>query len=314
MAESRLRQDILKRIREDYPPRKSGVLIFGRPAGPSTGAGHPDLFGVALGRHFELEVKLPREKPTDLQIQRIQDLRTCGAYAWVVQSTLAATKAVYLAKKGERHPMADEPIDFDDWFKSVVTDAPAAPERPKTSEDMLAEPEPTIVDPQGETLDLGQPAPDILDITPQPKPEAEPVLSLATDPPATPEVQANARAAFTQAMTTAGGAYPAWEQVLEHIARLDNDIRTVGDRVTILYEAINRVETLLRSRHVLLGQIGEEVIRLSGVINKLLTEVQADELVGPTLVDEPTPFDDVAPVAEADETPKRGRGRPRKAS
>lgn len=340
-AEATLRAAILKRIRDDYPPRKSGVLVFGRPAGAGTGAGHPDLFGVALSRFFALEIKLPKGKATPVQEQRILDLRMCGAYAWVIHSTLDATRAVFVAKRGGPVPMANEPIDFDDWFKSVINEAPAATEeRPKTSEDMLTEPEPEIVDSTGVVLDLSQPAPDILDLIPTeatppsvedptPRPtvadlpdiraaiqaQAEPSAeSLAEMPEVTPEQWANAKPnRFVPSVTTtAGGAYPSWEVVLEHITRLDADIRTVGDRVTLLYEAVNRVETLLRSRHVLLGQIGEEVIRLSGVINKLLTEVQADDLVAPTLVDEPTPLDDVLPPEE--EAPKRGRGRPRKAS
>jgi hypothetical protein len=72
--EAGLRERILAAIRQDYPPRRSGVLVFGRPASSASGAGHPDLFGVALGRFFGLEIKMPGAKPTDLQVARI---RTC---------------------------------------------------------------------------------------------------------------------------------------------------------------------------------------------------------------------------------------------
>src|SRR5262245_3601331 len=120
--EATLRAAVLKRIREDYPPSRSGVLVFGRPAGPSTGPGHPDLFGVALGRFLALEIKQGKEKPTPLQIERIHDLRRAGAYAWIIRSTLDATRAVYQAKKGGPVPTPNDPIDFDDWFKTITSE------------------------------------------------------------------------------------------------------------------------------------------------------------------------------------------------
>src|SRR5262245_33124705 len=116
--EARLRADVLAAIRRDYPPSKGEVLVFGRPANASTGPGHPDLFGVAEGHFLALELKFGlKAKATDLQVQRIQDLRRAGGYAWVVRTTLDATRAVYWAKKGKTVPEQNDPIDFDDWFK-----------------------------------------------------------------------------------------------------------------------------------------------------------------------------------------------------
>ena len=123
-AEATLREAVLKRIHEDYPRRTSGVLVFGRPASGATGPGHPDLFGVVVGRFLALEIKVAKSQPTPLQIQRIKDLRSAGAYAWVVRNPLAATKAVYVAKQGVHRVMPDDTIDFDDWFKEIVSSTP----------------------------------------------------------------------------------------------------------------------------------------------------------------------------------------------
>src|SRR4029453_959202 len=95
---------------------------FGRPASGATGPGHPDLFGVVVGRFIALEIKVLKAKPTDLQIQRIKDLRQAGACAWVVRTPLEASKAIYQAKQGVA-VMPDEPIDFDDWFKEITSTA-----------------------------------------------------------------------------------------------------------------------------------------------------------------------------------------------
>lgn len=142
-AEGRLRADVLQRIRQDYPPSKREVLVFGRPASAATGPGHPDLFGVACGHFLALEIKYgSKTKPTPLQVSKIQDLRMAGAYAWVVRSTLDATRAVYQAKIGGRMASATDPIDFDDWFKEITSSAPAPSvadkAEPSTADDAAA--------------------------------------------------------------------------------------------------------------------------------------------------------------------------------
>lgn len=52
--------------------------------------GDPDLYGVYRGRHFEMEVKRPGEKPTDRQAQRLVSWRAAGAIAGVVHSLAEA--------------------------------------------------------------------------------------------------------------------------------------------------------------------------------------------------------------------------------
>ena len=96
--------------------RRLGVLLFGRPASATTGPGHPDLFGIARGRFLALEIKKARAKPTDLQIERLKDLRDCGAYAWIVRTEEQACYAVYWAVKGWTRPMSNEPMDLSDWL------------------------------------------------------------------------------------------------------------------------------------------------------------------------------------------------------
>lgn len=305
MSEARLRQEILKRIRDDYPPSKSQVLVFGRPAGPSTGPGHPDLFGVAAGRFYALEIKLPKEKPTPVQLARLGDLRRAGAYAWVIRSTLDATRAVFVAKRGGPVPMSSDPIDFDEWFKGLGTPSEPviAEPLPKTSEEMQEEPDPLpILDAEAAANGVTLPPEEPVIETPY---QVFPASEETIQEQANLDQEQYLRAVEAESSALAAKEYNALHAAVE---KLDKDLRAVGDRVTEVYEACNRVETLLRSRHVLLGQMGEEIIRLSSVINKLLQEVQADDLVEGTLVDEPTPLDDVLP-----EEPKR-RGRPRKAS
>lgn len=49
--------------------------------------GLPDLHGVVQGRAAWLEVKMPGEKPTDLQVYTLNQLRAAGAIVGVVYSS-----------------------------------------------------------------------------------------------------------------------------------------------------------------------------------------------------------------------------------
>jgi hypothetical protein len=251
-AEARLRGDILKRIHEDYPRSKRQVLVFGRPAGASTGPGHPDLFGVACGHFLALEIKYgTKTKPTPLQVQHIQDLRMAGAYAWVVRSTLDATRAVYQAKIGGRVPDTTDPIDFDDWFKEITstsnlsstTNVAAA----TTSITEQAEPS---TEADSAALDL------TLDLEAQADPDA-PAVTLAE---AQPEKQRRTRRSKNTAATTTptvddlqdardagllGVSIQEQADADQGTAYLVELIKAVGDRVTLVYEQGNRIEAKL---------------------------------------------------------------------
>lgn len=63
-----------------------GCLARKRHISPFSIAGDPDVFGSINGRHFELEVKLPGEKPTDLQRKRLEEWASAGAITGVVTS------------------------------------------------------------------------------------------------------------------------------------------------------------------------------------------------------------------------------------
>jgi hypothetical protein len=319
-AEATLRAAVLKRIHEDYPRRTSGVLVFGRPAGPSTGPGHPDLFGVVVGRFIALEIKVLKGVVAPLQVQRIKDLRQAGAYAWVVRTPLEASKAVYQAKIGGRMPTQEDPIDFDDWFKTIAGEP--AKDEPRSAfaetathgDDVLLLPEEEPVAQEGgptrPTIDDLQAARDaglLGGNEPEPSPEAVAEMPEANNKGAR-------RGKFAR---LAAPAVPSDEHILAAVERLEATIKAVGERVTIVYEGVNRVETLLRSRHTLLGEVAQEVIGMRQVLNSILTEVQMEDLVQPPMVSEPTPFDDVSVTDngtdEPAEAPRRGRGRPRKA-
>jgi len=41
--------------------------------------GEPDIFGCINGVHFEFEIKRPGEKPTALQLRRLEEWKAAGA-------------------------------------------------------------------------------------------------------------------------------------------------------------------------------------------------------------------------------------------
>jgi len=259
-------------------PRRLGVLLFGRPASATTGPGHPDLFGIARGQFLALEIKKARAKATDLQIQRLRDLRDCGAYAWIVRTEEQACYAVYWAVKGWTRPLSNEPLDLSDWLlgddakpQPAQAFAPNAQEpipfepgggRARGEDDTFAVPVPP--QPEAELFDLGE-----VEITP-------PVL--ASEEVFPPEGE---RYGETAGMThesvlqdldarddTLNGAFPednnpedigheATEPDIRKVdsayelegaitlANLQADLRTVGDRVTLVYERVDHFLAVL---------------------------------------------------------------------
>ena len=248
-TEARLRQDVLLRIRQDYPPSKREVLIFGRPASAATGPGHPDLFGVACGHFLALEIKVAKAKPMPLQVQRIQDLRFAGAYAWVIRSPLDATRAVYQAKIGGRVPAATDPIDFDDWFKEITSQPGAASVADKAEASTEADAaglEATLdleatADPNAPTVDLTAGFPPTLEDDPLPEPTPEAVAEMPEVPA---EKQRRARRGkyagptATELATNNRLTEPA-VPAYEHI---DGVLRTIGDRITEVWEVAMRLD------------------------------------------------------------------------
>jgi len=61
-------------------------------------AGEPDIDACIRGRSLQLEVKRPGEKPTQLQVRRLQEWREAGAVVGVVTSVEEVRSL--LAKEG----------------------------------------------------------------------------------------------------------------------------------------------------------------------------------------------------------------------
>lgn len=63
-------------------------------------AGLPDLVVCYRGLFIALEVKLPGNKPSAVQVLRIKQIRAAGGHAYVVRSVQAAMKVLDLVSAG----------------------------------------------------------------------------------------------------------------------------------------------------------------------------------------------------------------------
>ncbi len=73
-----------------------GVVVRKRHGTAMGVSGDPDLYGSFRGRHFEIEVKRPGEKPTKLQLQRLLEWRLSNAIVGVAWSKEDALKILGL--------------------------------------------------------------------------------------------------------------------------------------------------------------------------------------------------------------------------
>jgi hypothetical protein len=71
-----------------------GVVVRKRHGSAWGIAGDPDLFGAIDGRHFEIEVKRPGERPTALQQARLKQWAASGARVGVATSVEEALRIV----------------------------------------------------------------------------------------------------------------------------------------------------------------------------------------------------------------------------
>lgn len=69
--------------------------------GPFTRAGVPDLLGSVRGRFVALEVKRPREMPSDVQLHQLSLLARSGAICAVVDGVECAVQVVELGLTGK---------------------------------------------------------------------------------------------------------------------------------------------------------------------------------------------------------------------
>lgn len=295
-AEATLRAAILKALRQSYK-RRDGVLVFGRPASAATGPGHPDLFGVVRGFFLALEIKTRTGRPTPLQVQRLQELRECGAYAWVVRSPAEALWGIEWIFQGGRTPMTDEPIDLNSW----LNEAPLSPVEQGAAEAVASVSTADVADAQA-ALDAG--APEVGDddflatfpaaisgtaengtasYVPEPLPDFESLVEPA------PEVSREEKLKeldarddklnkkdWPEERALSGeaellGDDPADESHNTRLfhSMLRNDLRTVGDRVTLVFESLNRLET--------------DVAAFGKMFRSLLVALEVDESELPTV-------------------------------
>lgn len=81
--ESSLKQSVLRFLAANFPAavvRKRHGTVFAT-------AGDPDIYFVLGGRHFEVELKVPGQSPTPLQMHRLAQWSAAGAIAACIHST-----------------------------------------------------------------------------------------------------------------------------------------------------------------------------------------------------------------------------------
>jgi len=94
--ESALVAEILRALRA-----LPGVMVRKRHGSAWGVAGDPDLYGSIHGRHFEIEVKRPDERPTALQQARLKQWAATGALAGVARSVEDALDIVGAGGRSE---------------------------------------------------------------------------------------------------------------------------------------------------------------------------------------------------------------------
>ena len=100
MTETALQRAIVDSLRLTYGRNmdlmrtQSGRVRKGRSWIYLCPEGTPDLCGCLHGRFFALEVKLPGEDPTPVQLERHAELRRAGAVVTVVHSVTEAVAAL----------------------------------------------------------------------------------------------------------------------------------------------------------------------------------------------------------------------------
>jgi hypothetical protein len=97
--ESTISKNIMKAVREKIP----GTMIRKRHVSMGV-MGDPDLYGsLPGGHHFEIEVKQPGNKPSDLQLKRLAEWKAAGAITGVA-TTVAEALAILFQGIWDRTP------------------------------------------------------------------------------------------------------------------------------------------------------------------------------------------------------------------
>lgn len=75
--------EFVRKLKDEFN-RRDGVKVMKLNTGPYGQRGEPDIIGCYRGWMFVLEVKLEYNKPTELQLRRLDEWRLAGAYADVI--------------------------------------------------------------------------------------------------------------------------------------------------------------------------------------------------------------------------------------
>jgi hypothetical protein len=75
---------------------RPGVVVRKRHGTAMGVAGDPDLYGTIGGRHFEIEVKRPGSRLTELQAQRLREWARAGAVTGVARTVEDALRILGL--------------------------------------------------------------------------------------------------------------------------------------------------------------------------------------------------------------------------
>lgn len=94
-AETRLVGKIRDRLLAEAAARGQRIKVEKRHGSEFSVAGEPDLFGCLDGKHFELEVKVKPNKPTPLQLLRLNEWARVGAIQSWVTSPEEAVDALW---------------------------------------------------------------------------------------------------------------------------------------------------------------------------------------------------------------------------
>ena len=235
-----------------------GVSLWGRPASAASGPGHPDLGGVVRSRPIALEIKKAKGKPTPLQAQRIRDLRDCGAYAWVVRTVPEALEAVYWTAKGFTRPMSNEPLDLSSWLSTEPARVEAAPFAPAAVEAPAA-PEPEAAEHAFNFAPLSSP------YTEEHHRAVQSALGHTHEPTIQEEADRDYETQLrSEALLGHGGDAPGielamLEGLVTMVENMAADQRTVGDRVTLVWEMMGQYTAVLQALDLKLGKLLEMV-------------------------------------------------------
>lgn len=98
-----LEKHVVARIMRALKNRR-GVIVRKRHGTAMGVAGDPDLYGTVNGRHFEIEVKRPNDRTsqlTELQFRRLREWEAAGAITGVARNLDDALNILGLTRTGD---------------------------------------------------------------------------------------------------------------------------------------------------------------------------------------------------------------------